>query len=69
MGTDRVEELFRVCMTQAQLYPQIVYFAGKLIWRQERWWQRILHNETAFQVERRLQWKGLQMTIIPLRTG
>ena len=31
------------------------------------WWQRWLHNETAYQVERRLQWKGLPMTVSPLR--
>ena len=36
-----------------------MFFAGKLIWKRESWWQRILHNETAFQVQRRLQWKGL----------
>ncbi|OLE66603.1 MAG: hypothetical protein AUG09_06690 [Acidobacteria bacterium 13_1_20CM_2_68_7] len=27
------------------------------------------NNETAYQVQRRLQWKGLPMTVLPLRTG
>ena len=67
--TDPVEGLFRVCMDAAALYPRAMFFGGKLIWKRESWWQRILHNETAYQVQRRLQWKGLTMTVIPLRTG
>ncbi len=67
-GTDPVEELTRVCFELAKRYPQVMFFGGKLIWKRETWWQRILHNETAYQVQRRLQWKGLPMTIIPLRT-
>jgi hypothetical protein len=31
--------------------------------------QRILHNETAYQVERRLHWKGLAMAVLPVRVG
>ncbi len=67
--TDPVEGLYRVCADLATKYPRAVFFGGKLIWKRESWWQRILHNETAYQVQRRLQWKGLTMTVIPLRTG
>ncbi|MSP62317.1 MAG: APC family permease [Myxococcales bacterium] len=66
-GTDPVDEITRVCLGLSRTYPQVMFFAGKLIWKRESWWQRILHNETAFQVQRRLQWKGLPMTVIPLR--
>ena len=45
------------------------FFAGKLIWKRETWWQRILHNETAYQIERRLHWKGLPMSVLPIRVG
>jgi len=67
--TDPVEGIYRVCVDLARRYPRAMFFGGKLIWKRESWWQRILHNETAFQVQRRLQWKGLAMTILPLRTG
>jgi hypothetical protein len=67
VGTDPVDEIFRVCLGLARRFPAVMFFAGKLIWKRESWWQRIMHNETAFQVQRRLQWKGLPMTIIPLR--
>jgi hypothetical protein len=69
VGTDPVEEIYRLCTDVARQFPRVMFFGGKLIWKRESWWQRILHNETAFQVQRRLQWKGLPMTILPLRTG
>ena len=67
--TDPVDGLYRVCVDLAKKYPRVMFFGGKLIWKRESWWQRILHNETAYQVQRRLQWKGLPMTVLPLRTG
>ncbi|MGH9748494.1 MAG: APC family permease, partial [Candidatus Polarisedimenticolia bacterium] len=67
--TDPVDGLYRACADLAARYPRAMFFGGKLIWKRESWWQRILHNETAYQVQRRLQWKGLPMTVIPLRTG
>jgi len=69
VGTDPVDELYRLCIEASKKYPRIMFFGGKLIWKRESWWQRILHNETAFQVQRRLQWKGLPMIVLPLRTG
>ncbi len=65
--TDVVEGLTRECLELAAEFPHAHYFAGKLLWKRESWFQRFLHNNTAFQVERRLQWKGLSMTILPVR--
>ncbi|HWE27103.1 MAG TPA: APC family permease, partial [Polyangia bacterium] len=67
VGIDPADEITRVCLDVAARFPRVMFFAGKLLWQRESWWQRWLHNETAFQVERRLQWKGLPMTVIPLR--
>ena len=66
-AVDGADEATRVCLTLAQQYPRTVFFAGRLIWRRERFYHRILHNQTAFQVQNRLQWKGLPMTVLPLR--
>ena len=38
-----------------------------MIFQRERWYQRILHNETAFAIQKRLQWAGQTMVIIPAR--
>ncbi|HJX53351.1 MAG TPA: APC family permease [Polyangia bacterium] len=68
-GLDAVQESTRLCISIAQEFPRVVFFAGKLIWKRETWMQRILHNETAYQVERRLHWKGLAMAVLPVRVG
>jgi amino acid transporter len=67
VGIDPADEITHVCLDLSEKYPRVMFFAGKLLWQRETWTQRILHNETAYQVERRLQWKGLPMTVIPLR--
>ena len=68
-GLDAVYEASRLCIKIADEFPRVVFFAGKLIWKRETWLQRILHNETAYQVERRLHWKGLAMAVLPVRVG
>ena len=66
---DAVKEATALCSALAAEYPRSAFFAGKLIWKRETWWQRILHNETAYQIERRLHWKGLPMSVLPIRVG
>jgi amino acid transporter len=67
IGTEAVSELDRLCREVALRFPRSVFFAGKLIFQQEAWYQRILHNETAAAVERRLQFAGLPMIVMPIR--
>jgi amino acid transporter len=68
-GLDAVYEASRLCIRIADEFSRVVFFAGKLIWKRETWMQKILHNETAYQVERRLHWKGLAMAVLPVRVG
>ena len=51
----------------AQEYPRAVFFAGKLIFEREQVFQRLLHNETAYQLQRRLQFGGLNAMVLPVR--
>jgi amino acid transporter len=67
IGTEAVTELDRLCREVALRFPRAVFFAGKLIFQRETWYQRILHNETAAAVERRLQFAGLPMIVMPVR--
>ena len=67
IGTEAVTELDHLCREVALRFPRSVFFAGKLIFQQETWYQRILHNETAAAVERRLQFAGLPMIVMPIR--
>jgi K+ transporter len=66
-GIEAVAESTRLCLDLAREFPRVMFFSGKLLWRRESWYQRLLHNETAFQIQRRLQWKGLPMAVLPLR--
>ncbi len=67
IGTDAVEEVERVCLGVAREFPKCVFFAGKVLFGRERWYQRLLHNETAFAIQRRLQWAGRMMVVVPAR--
>ncbi|NTU60284.1 MAG: APC family permease, partial [Deltaproteobacteria bacterium] len=67
VGTDAVEEADKLCRDLAREYHGATFFAGKVIFRRERWYQRFLHNETAYLVQKRLQWAGLTMVILPAK--
>jgi hypothetical protein len=67
LGTDAVEEADQLCRRIAEEFHGCMFFAGKVIFHRERWYQRILHNETAYLIQKRLQWAGLTMVILPAK--
>jgi amino acid transporter len=67
IGIDVVETATNLCESVATEYPRSMIFAGKLIFQKESMFQRFLHNETAFAIQRRLQWEGVPMVILPIR--
>jgi hypothetical protein len=67
LGTDVVDELERICRIVHRDYPQAVVFAGQLVFQRETWYGALLHNQTAYSLQRRLQWDGIQMVILPTR--
>jgi hypothetical protein len=67
VGTDVVEEAEKLCLEAAKDFPQSTYFATKVLFQREKWYHRFLHNETAYAIQRRLQWDGKTMVIIPAR--
>jgi amino acid transporter len=67
VGTEAVAEAEKLCMEVARELPRAIFFAGKLVFERERWYQRLLHNETAYQLQRRLQFAGLNAMVLPVR--
>jgi len=67
LGTEAVETATQLCREVAKEFPRALFFAGKLVFEQERWYQRVLHNETAYQIQRRLQFAGLNAMVLPVR--
>jgi amino acid transporter len=67
VGTDVVDIATQLCKSLAQEFPRSMVFTGKLIFRYDRFFQRLLHNETAFAIQRHLQWEGIDTVILPVR--
>jgi len=67
VGTDVVETSTHLCESIAEEFPKVMFFTAKLVFRHETIFHKLLHNETAFSVQRRLQWKGLPVVILPVR--
>jgi len=65
VGTDAVAEAEQLCRKVLKEFGAVTFFAGKVIFEQERWYQRLLHNETAVALQRRLYGAGATMVILP----
>lgn len=66
-GTDVVESAVNLCMEIATEYPKSTVFTGQITFRLEKFYHKLLHNETAFAIQRHLQWHGLTTVILPIR--
>jgi amino acid transporter len=67
VGTEVAVELEKIGADLIRRYPQALFVAGQLIFEEETLWTRLLHNETAFIVQKRLQRMGIPMIVVPLR--
>ena len=67
MSTEAVPSIEKMCRQLAKEFPDSMVFAGKLIFRKERWYQKILHNETALSLQRRLHLDGIPTMVLPIR--
>ena len=67
VGTDAVAEAEKLCLSIMRNYSVVTFFAGKVVFEQERWYQRFLHNETALSIQKRLYWAGATMVVLPAR--
>jgi amino acid transporter len=66
-GTDRVEALTRLCDETRAEFANSVFFAARLIFEREHWWNRWLHNQTVRDMERVLHDRGTELIVIPIR--
>ena len=67
VGTEAVSAAEKLCLEVGREFTHAVYFAGKLIFEREKWYHRLLHNETALAIENRLRWMGKTMVTLPIR--
>jgi hypothetical protein len=67
LGTDLIAELEGMCLDLVKEFRRPVVFAGQLVFQRENLFTRSLHRETAFSIQRRLQFAGVQVIILPIR--
>ena len=66
-GTDPIEELVHQAEKIRIEFPNAIFFTSKLIFENENWLTRILHNQAALALQRRLHLGGMQMVILGMK--
>ncbi len=66
-GTDPTEKLTALSKKIIKEFPNSIFFASKLIFTKDNWITRLLHNETAVMLQRRLHLLGAQLVILPMK--
>lgn len=67
IGTEIVETGADLCKKIFKDFPNSTFFTGKIIFENESWFHRMLHNETAFSLQKRIQFAGMTMVILPVK--
>jgi amino acid transporter len=66
-GIEVAVEAGKIATDVIQRYPKALFVAGQLIFEEDTFVTRVLHNETAFMIQRRLQHDGIPMIVLPVR--
>ncbi|MGH8503410.1 MAG: APC family permease [Gammaproteobacteria bacterium] len=66
-GIDPVAAGTQLAAQVLDQFPNSVFFAGTLIFRQENLFTRLLHNHTAYALQQRLHLMGVPLIIMPMR--
>jgi hypothetical protein len=69
IGTEAVESVEELCEDVQREFPRSIFYLGQLVFENDRFYYRVLHNETAFAIQRRLQFAGLQAVVLPIRVA
>jgi hypothetical protein len=67
VGTEVLEVATKLCADVSRRYPKATIITGRLVFRKEAWFDRLLHNETPKLIQQRLQWLGVPMVVLPVR--
>ena len=67
VGTDVVETATALCKTIKAEFHRSTVFTGKLTFRHEKFYHKMLHNETAFAIQRQLHWDEITSVTLPIR--
>lgn len=68
-GIDPVGKIDELSDTIIKDFPSSIFFAAKLILKNETALTRVLHNETPMSVQRHLLLRGIRMIILPVQVS
>ena len=67
IGTDVVDEVNKLVPSIREKFPDIVFFGGQLVFTNETFMDRWLHNYTVFAVQQNLYVHGIPFVILPVK--
>jgi amino acid transporter len=67
VGTEVPVEAEKLGTELFRKYPEGLVVAGQLLFSEDTFFKRVLHNETAFLIQQRLQHAGVPMIVLPVR--
>lgn len=66
-GIDVLETSVKMCIDIRKEFPRSTVFSGKVAFSYEQFYHSILHNGTAYAIQRRLQYNGITNVVLPIR--
>jgi len=67
IGVDAADKVMEIVPTITRRYPNAVFFGGKLLFLNETFFNRLLHNQLVFTIQRRLHRLGIPFVILPVK--
>lgn len=67
IGTDAVEEICELADKIMEKYEHAIFFGGQMVFQNDTFFNRLLHNYTTFAVQRRFYQQGIPFIIMPVR--
>lgn len=67
IGIDVVEEIIKFAPEIEKKYSNVVYFGGQLVFPEETFITRFLHNYIVFSAQRKFYSQGLPFVILPIK--
>ena len=67
LGIDVVQKAADLAPNVLERFPNGIFFGGQLVFRQETFLTRVLHNYAVFSLQRRFYQQGLPFLILPIR--
>jgi len=59
--------MVKLCRQAREEFPNIVFFASKLVFEHETWITHLLHNQIILNIQQRLQVERMPMVILPMQ--